>query len=514
MNHPLRSLLFTGFWSLVVLGQSVATAQTESNAFDSGVDVEEIMRRGIALAEQGDHKGALLVYAEAKQAMPGFPGAYIAEGYSLNALEEYGLAIQAFTKALNLGANTFEVFNGRGEAFMERNEIELALNDFNNALELNRSNPAILSNMGHVMANFTRDFESAIRHLDDALALRDDPRDYRDRGLAHAQLREFDESLADLKKAIEIEPGNHENYSTEAQVYLLQEEYEKALEPLTLAIEKYQPEKRTDPEVFINGYLLRAELNRKLASELDDPDARQQYYEAVIRDANTLLDKFVDNPVYVNFVGMAYHRRGMAQRMLEQFSDAIDSFTRAIQKASGTDAPYLSEAYLRRGICWYYQGYTDLARGDFETAGATGSGFQDPRIPLWIGFTYHTEGEYRRAINFYGEAAAKKADFPLAYVNRGRAYVSLKDYDKAIQSFNHAVRVEPSNAENYYLVGMAQSSAGEFEKARDSFKLALLKENRSPKMYLAMANVLRELGRDDLAAQYEEQAQPETQSTP
>jgi tetratricopeptide (TPR) repeat protein len=206
--------------------------------------------------------------------------------------------------------------------------------------------------------------------------------------------------------------------------------------------------------------------------------------------------------------GYALFRRGRAERMLERYSSAVDSFTKAIQLIpGGQDVEYISDAYLYRGICFFYIGSLDLARGDFEQASATGAGFSDPRVYLWIGYTYHKQDDYRRAIDYYSEAIAKASGFALAHINKGRAYMDLGEFDKAIQSFNNAIRSEPDVGEHYYFVGKAYLEQDEFQKARDFFDLALRKDNPTREMYAGMVAALRGLGRDDLAERYEREGQ-------
>ena len=98
------------------------------------------------------------------------------------------------------------------------------------------------------------------------------------------------------------------------------------------------------------------------------------------------------------------------------------------------------------------------------------------RIFLWIGFTHHQQGNHRDAINSYGEALAKNPGYALAHVNKGRAYMDLKEYERAIECFNDAIRSEPDVGENYYNVGFAYMQQKKYQKAADFFRLALLQE--------------------------------------
>ncbi|WP_428307585.1 tetratricopeptide repeat protein [Lacipirellula sp.] len=459
-------------------------------------------------AKAAAYKAALVQFNAAIQADGTFPEAFVGKGDALKGLEDYATASNAYSQALNLDARSAAAFLGRGECFLETQQIDLAANDFNNALELAPANPKILSNIGHILVNFSRGdaagMATAIRRLDDAIAANpEDARSYRNRGYAQALMRQFDKAEADITKAAELEPGDHENFAVLANVYLFQDNYAKAVEALTKAIDAYKPEKGGDPEIFVTGYLLRADARLKLAEKEKDAKKAEAELNEAIKDMNVVIDKFEDRAEQ----GQAYFRKGRAERMLERYSDAVNSFTRAISDVpAGQDVPYVADALMYRGICWYYMGEADLARGDFEQASATGSGYQDPRIFLWIGFTHHQQGNHRDAINSYGEAIAKAPNFALAHVNKGRAYMDLKEYKRAIEAFNDAIRSEPDVGDNYYNVGYAYLKMKEYKKAADFFRLALLQDDPQPKMFSKMAEALRKMGKNDLADEYQKKA--------
>jgi tetratricopeptide (TPR) repeat protein len=84
--------------------------------------------------------------------------------------------------------------------------------------------------------------------------------------------------------------------------------------------------------------------------------------------------------------------------------------------------------------------------------------------------------------------------------------MDLKEYKKAIDCFNDAIRSEPDVGENYYNVGFAYMQMREYKKAADFLRLALLQDNPQPKMFRLMASALRELGKNELADEYERKA--------
>src|SRR5690606_11906894 len=254
-----------------------------------------------------------------------YPVAWFGKGEALREMEDYQSAANAYSQAIDRDPSAAAAYNGRGECFLELQQVDLAANDFNNALERAPSDPKVLSNIGHIMVNYSRGdataISTAIRRLDDAIAGNpEDARAYRDRGFAKAMLREFDKAEADLQNAAEIDPADHENFAVLANVYLFQDDYAKSVDALTKAIDAYKPEKRGDPEVFVTGYTLRADARLKLAEKEKDAEKAEALLKAVVADADLIVEKFEGRQPEE---GRAYFRKGRALRMLKQYSDAV-----------------------------------------------------------------------------------------------------------------------------------------------------------------------------------------------
>jgi tetratricopeptide (TPR) repeat protein len=493
---------------------SAALAQVSLHAQEAGEGstrmirdpaTEEMYNRGIQLLGEEKPKEALAEFNRALAGDPTYVEAYIGRGDALLATEDYQAAVISYSRAIEIDQNSASAYNGRGEASLKVGQVDAASTDFARALELDPSNPTILSNLGHILINYARDPQGALRRLNDAIAGNDqDARAFRDRGFAHAMLQDFKAAEADLRRAAELEPDNHGNFAVLANIFLFQDNFAAANEALGQAISAYKPEKPADPKIYLSGYLSRADGWIRIGDKATDRQTAETAYLNAIADAGAVIN---DNPDRFPEAGMAHFRKGRAQRMLQQFSEAVDSFTLAIEGIpTGQDPQYLADAYMYRGICWYYIGSHDLARGDFEQASAVGAGFNDPRVFLWIGFTHHQEGDYRDAIEAYSEAIAKSPKFSLAHTNKGRAYMDLEEYRPAIKSFNDAIRSEPSVGEHYYNVGFAYAQLEDWTKAEHFVNIALRKKDPQPRMYRLMATVLRERGRTDLANEYESKA--------
>ena len=71
------------------------------------------------------------------------------------------------------------------------------------------------------------------------------------------------------------------------------------------------------------------------------------------------------------------------------------------------------------------------------------------------------------------EAALAVEPTQEAYSARGDACLGLKDYDRAIESFAEARRIDPAVAEAYFRKSQVLQTSGDPERAAESLKLAL-----------------------------------------
>ena len=465
------------------------------------------VKKGNSLLQEEQWEEAITLFSKAIEIDPTYPEAFVGLGDALRETEDYQAAITNYRQALDINPKLPLAYNGRGVCYRELGDINMAANDFDNASQLDRKNAEIAANWGDVLINNVQDPVRAMRYLDTAIEL--DPNNakaYRNRGLAHTRLREFDDAIKDLNKSIEIDADDYETYTTLAAVHMAQEDHAPAIDAISRAIETYKPEKSSDPKTFINGYLQRATLELALAKLEETSDAqRKELYEAAIADADAVLKEFPDR--YPES-GLALHRRGIALRLQGKIGEAIKSLTDAIQVApSGEEGSYISEAYLKRGICWHYQQQGSLARGDFEQSASIN--FEDPLPHLWIGYTHAQEGNFREAIDYYGEALSRNGAFPLVHVNRGLAYMQLKEHEKGIENFNEAIRTEPDKnamARHFYKRGIAHTMLEEHQQAFDSFHLATLNDESYRAAFEKKAGALQKLGKPGLAEQNERRA--------
>ena len=81
------------------------------------------------------------------------------------------------------------------------------------------------------------------------------------------------------------------------------------------------------------------------------------------------------------------------------------------------------------------------------------------------GSAYQSKGDNDRAIADYNEAIRLDPKYAFAYNNRGNAYRAKGDNDRAIADYNEAIRLEPKYMTAYFNRGLANLLAGALPKA-------------------------------------------------
>jgi arylsulfatase A-like enzyme/Tfp pilus assembly protein PilF len=118
----------------------------------------------------------------------------------------------------------------------------------------------------------------------------------------------------------------------------------------------------------------------------------------------------------------------------------------------------------------------------------------------------NTEAEnYREAVPILKEVLKQEPHALMAYMELGRAYVSLREYQNAIAPLQHVVETTPDNAFAHYELGCALVKTGRWSEATPQFEAAVSQMNGSAMMHFYLAMVYEKTSRDDEAlAQFKE----------
>jgi tetratricopeptide (TPR) repeat protein len=89
------------------------------------------------------------------------------------------------------------------------------------------------------------------------------------------------------------------------------------------------------------------------------------------------------------------------------------------------------------------------------------------------GTAYYNKGDYNRAIQDYDQAIRLDPKYMPAYYSRGSAYFKKSDYDPAIQDLNEAIRLNPNDTSAYVVRGDAYREKGDYDPAIQDFNEAI-----------------------------------------
>jgi tetratricopeptide (TPR) repeat protein len=110
---------------------------------------------------------------------------YNGQGVTYSEQGQYDLAILEFNKALEIDPGSTETYNNRGITYSKKDQFDLAISDFSKALNIDPKDTKVLYN----------------------------------RALTYAIEGQFDLALSDLKKCLELVPSNADAYDFRGILY-------------------------------------------------------------------------------------------------------------------------------------------------------------------------------------------------------------------------------------------------------------------------------------------------------
>src|SRR5580704_932243 len=115
------------------------------------------------------------------------------------------------------------------------------------------------------------------------------------------------------------------------------------------------------------------------------------------------------------------------------------------------------------------------------------------------GMAFLERQEYDKAINDFTEAIRLDPNYVPAYVSRGNAYGIHGAVDKAINDFTEAIRLDPNVAIIYFNRGNAYYDHGNLDKASSDYSEAIRLDPNFARAYVGRADVIRDQGNLDKA---------------
>jgi tetratricopeptide (TPR) repeat protein len=292
--------------------------------------------KGLALWYANKYPEALAAFESATQLTPSFSTAWRWQGLTLINLKKYDSALVAYDKAIELQSDDFVFYVERGYVLRELKRFAQAVTAYSKAIQL-KPHAWTYNNRGIAYADL-KQYQLAIDDYNQSLAINPDyDLAYNNRGAAYAGLKQYQLAIDDFNNAIAIDSNNADAYNNRGLAYAYLEQYQKAIDDFNSTI-------------AINSNNAEAYNNRGLTY------AYLEQYQLAINDFNSAI------AIAPNFTS-AYNNRSLAYLNQQQYQLAIEDCNKAI--ALKRD---FAEAYYNRSLVYYELEERERAIADLERA--------------------------------------------------------------------------------------------------------------------------------------------------
>lgn len=243
------------------------------------------------------------------------------------------------------------------------------------------------------------------------------------------------------------------------------------LSPL-FVITYYKKQDALERKIFDNRMLEEYNKKNKLPLQLqitnEEAPLNDSQAEFHFESINNYSLKITHNPSDANL----YFARGVDFMILQDLSEAMQDFDKAIELNSD-----FAMAYFNRAVLRYKQmeikNYGDENKRESDISlniqadkkNSTIQGeFTKPKDAVILKENDNLAYEYEKILKDYDEVIRINPDFPYAYFNKGNIYCAKKDFRSAVLEYNKAINKNAEFAEAYFNRGLTRLHLGDTEK--------------------------------------------------
>ncbi len=359
-------------------------------------------------------------------------------------------AIEKLNKAVETDRECAEAFFQRAGILADAGEDQLALNDYSRAVELSPDEVRYHNMRGLFLLTRTQ-LDTAL--ADFTAAIQIDPKyvqAWNNRGLVRLAQNLFTEAIEDFNHAIEIDPAYADGFNNRGFARFQQGDSEQAFDDFNRTIE-------LNPD-YVNAYNNRGMLFMR----------EKQYQEAVADFSEAIRLDEVNVKHYQNRK-VALEKLGQTEQAEADGQHIAWLLKLGRLNATVAQNPSVPDAYILRANHLADGGQTEIAMTNFEraieVAPETAAGLVG-RAEWWF-----RHGELQKTIDDATKALSKEPSHK-ALTLRGDAWFALGRYDEAIADFTTARRLDDSVAQAYFRRAQQRSQQGDTAGAQADLAMA------------------------------------------
>jgi len=423
--------------------------------------------RANTAARQGDAKRARELYESAigeyvalLRIQPGHFWAYYYIATCHYQMGEWNDAIVGYNACIFISPERPWTYHNRGLAYQQLQQLDLALQDIDQALARNsRDAPALAS---RAQVRLVRgDKQAALADLARVIELKADAASYLLRARAQHDLKEYAAAIADCNKALALAPKN--------------------VEVLLARGAALQALNRNDDAL--------ADFDAALAADPASPAASARKVE-LLRGQKKFTEAFAECERLLKLQpksAEALARRGGIHQAMNRSDAALQDLDAAIAADASLAAAWLGRAEVLRGLQ-----RTEEALRDYSQALALQP--DQPAALAARGAIHFGRRNFSQARDDY--SAALRLDPQPSYLRvRGLTNLLLKDFDASLADWNSLADLQPQNSDCPYFRGAIYMGRREYEPALKAFGQAIAIKANDARAYSARAHVYHRQGK-------------------
>ncbi|MES2703495.1 MAG: tetratricopeptide repeat protein [Bacteroidota bacterium] len=243
----------------------------------------------------------------------------------------------------------------------------------------------------------------------------------------------INESIATLKRAIEIYPKYTEAHVETGKAYFMALKYDSAAYHFTRALQ-------LNPEQSI------------AANNLGTIYLRTGRYREAITQYQTAIRIKAD-------FGQAYFNLGCTYLQTKQFDSAIDN----LNKTLSFDPSYV-DGYMQIGVAYYMQAKYDQAIPYFNKVIEMAPNNVDALNNL--GAVYLNTHRAPQALEIFKRTVVINPNYVNGYSNMGHCYYEMKQYQATIDALTKALQLAPGNVKDIPYIALSYKALGNMAEAQ------------------------------------------------
>jgi tetratricopeptide (TPR) repeat protein len=301
-------------------------------------NAKQYFKAGESFVEAGNQKDAIAQFTKAIELNPDYLQAYVSRAEAYKAIDELQKAADDYKRALVFESSEIELYYSASEVnYLLKNYPE-ALDLINKGITLSPKHEEAYRLLSQIQTA-TEDYSNALASIDKALKLKDNPENNYSHGQISERMKNYNQAEIDYDKAIAKNKLYLEAFLAQANLKLLLNKLDKAMENCNAAF-KIDPNSR-------EAYLTRSRIYVK-----------QTEYTKAIDDVSKLLSGSPNDKELFLIRGTYYQE-------FTQNQNAINDFTKAI-----LIDPKYSEAIFKRAFSYEQVGDFKSAIKDYGTLAA------------------------------------------------------------------------------------------------------------------------------------------------